>query len=251
MALRFSVLAAAFVLTAAFGSASAQAKSPATLRDLFAGRSGSRADATPPVARFVADDRAFVLDRSGETPLLRFEGEQEIWALRAMPGPRGDVIYKDDLGRPVLRATRLGGVTVFTSDRPSGLPAAVSGAAGAIRPAAFSAVQLWRHMVRQSARVSRAIGRKIEFVAQEVDAGEEAVYADTFTVTATGLSKAAPVMRRGGALDEVQTVEFVEGKRAGAVVRGESITITLAPDDGLAGRPSSERVLTSVSMAAD
>jgi hypothetical protein len=250
MAFRTGVWAAAFVLTAAFGTAS-QAGQGGSLRDLFASARPGRAAQAPPVARFVADDRAFVLDRSGDTPLLKFEGEQEVWALRAMPGPRGDIIYKDDLGRPVLRATRLGGVTVFTSDRPSGLPAAVSGAASAIRPAAFTAVQLWRHLVRQSSRVSRAIGRRVEFVAEEVDAGEEAIYADAATVTATGLTKAAPLMRAGGPLDHVDTVEFTEGARASAAVRGDSVQITLAPTNGLAGRPSSERVLTTVSLAVD
>ena len=245
MAFRKGVLAAAFLLTVGVGSAAAGPREPGTLRDLFGARPG-RAAPPPPVARFVADDRAFVLDRSGQTPLLRFEGEQEIWALRAMPGPRGDVIYKDDLGRPVLRSTRLGGVTVFTADRPSGRPAAVSGAAAAIRPATMTAVQLWRHMVRQSSRVSRAIGRRVDFVAEEVDAGEEAIYADAFTVTATGLAKAAPALRAGGPLDHVRRVEFTEGSRAAAGVDTDSIEITLAPELGLAGRPSSERVLTAL-----
>ena len=40
--------------------------------------------------------------------------------LQPQPAPRGDVIYKNDLGEPVLRATRLGGVTVFTDHGPAG-----------------------------------------------------------------------------------------------------------------------------------
>nr|QQZ52104.1 DUF4908 domain-containing protein [Phenylobacterium glaciei] len=49
----------------------------------------------------------------------------------APAAPRGDIIYKNDLGEPVLRATRLGGLTLFTPDRPGGTAAAL---AGAVRP---------------------------------------------------------------------------------------------------------------------
>src|SRR4051812_4574960 len=97
-------------------TASAQSMS---LRDhLFGPPSDERAVNTPNVARFVPDGgEPFVLDRSaGRQVFMKFEDSPEIWALSPTPGPRGDVIYKNDMGEPMLRASRLGGLTLFTSD---------------------------------------------------------------------------------------------------------------------------------------
>ena len=241
---RTTALAAALMVAATGFPAAAQSRGDTTLRDLFSGRPSG-----PPVARYVAGGESFVLDRSGETPLLRFEGDREVWALRAAPGPRGDVIYKDDLGRAVIRATRLGGLTVFTPDQPGGLPAAAAGAASALKPAAITAVQLWRHLVRQSARVSRAVGRRISFEAPDVVQGSEAVYADAASLTADAIAREPVRMTSRGPLAHVKRVEFREGERASVVVEGEALEIIVAPEQGLAGRPSSRRVLTALDRA--
>jgi hypothetical protein len=88
----------------------------------------------PAVARYVSEDGdGFVLDRTQPKPLLKFDNNPEVWALAPHPGPRGDTIYKNDLGEPVLRATRLGGVTVFTDQRPGGSAAALAGGGPALR----------------------------------------------------------------------------------------------------------------------
>ena len=244
-----TVLTAVFLLSVSVGSASAQANGALSLRDALSGArpGGGRAATPPPVARYVAgEDEAFVLDRSGEAPLLMFENQREVWALRATPGPRGDVIYKDDLGRPVLRSTRLGGLTVFTPESPSGLPAAPTGPVAALRPGVMTAVQLWRHLVRQSARASRALGRRIDFVADDVGQGSEALYADAASLTAEAISRGVPHARPQSPLRKLRRVEFVEGARASAALAGDSLTVMVSPQDGWAGRPSSERVLTAL-----
>jgi hypothetical protein len=102
---------AALAAMALAGPAAAQSMS---LRDhLFGAPSDERSFSTPSVARFVPDDgEPFVLDRStGRSVFLKFETSPEIWALAPTPGPRGDVIYKNDMGEPMLRATRLGGLS--------------------------------------------------------------------------------------------------------------------------------------------
>ena len=120
------------------------------------------------------------------------------------------------------------------------------GAAGAIRPVEMSMYQLWRHLVRQSAKVSRAVGRRISFDAPEVDEGEEGVYADAASLTAETLARHAPRLNGRGSLSRVNRVEFVEGQRPGAVVEGTALSITLSPEQGVAGRPSSAKVLTAL-----
>lgn len=241
MGVRSQSLAAAVSMAVMVCCAPALAQT--SLREHLTARPG----AAPSVARYVAgDDREFILDRTGPNALLKFEGDDEVWALRPSPGPRGDVIYRDDTGRPIVRATRLGGVTVFTSDRPGGLPAALAGQASKIRPAAISAVQLLRHLARQSVRASRALGRRIDFDALDVSPGEEVVYASAASVAADALAQAAQQPRARRALERVRRVELTSGRRAGADVAGDTVRITVAPEQGLAGRPSSRRVLAEM-----
>ena len=115
------VLVAATLVTAMLAAATQASAAPGSLREgLFGeGRYDGRRFSAPPVGRYVVEDgRAFVLDRSTPRPLMKFENSAEVWVLQAQPAPRGDIIYKNDLGEPVLRATRLGGCLLYTSPSP-------------------------------------------------------------------------------------------------------------------------------------
>src|SRR5205085_2614180 len=93
-----------------------------------------RVPAPPLIARYVSEDgHSFVLDRSQPRPLLKFDDSAEVWVLNPQPAPRGDTIYKNDLGEPMLRATRLGGVTLFTEDRPNGAAVSLAGGGTPLR----------------------------------------------------------------------------------------------------------------------
>src|SRR5471032_1399082 len=100
------------------------------LREAYAATHlGGEKVAQPLTGRYQMDEGgAFVFDRSTVKPLLKFDDSLEIWVLQAAPGPRGDVIYRNDVGDPMVRATRLGGMTVFTPKRPDGSAAAFDGA---------------------------------------------------------------------------------------------------------------------------
>jgi hypothetical protein len=240
MVLRSTALAAAISLAAIGWAAPVAAQS--NLRQLFA-KPGAGRVAAPPVAKYVADDREFVLDRSGPNALLRFANQGEVWALKPSPGPRGDVIYRDDTGRPVLRATRLGGLTVFPPDRPSGLPAALAGDAEALKPAALSPGRLLQRVAQASYRASRAAGHLIpfEFVPDATQA-TAAYFADAAAVAAEGVVRAAGRRKGRATLSRLRKVEFDTGRQPGVAVTGEELAITIAPQHGLAGRPSSERI---------
>lgn len=231
------------------GPASAQARFAPGHGSLPGGR--GRAEIAPPVAKYVgADDRAFVLDRSGRTPLLKFEDNAEVWVLRPAPGPRGDVIYKDDLGRQMVRASRMGGLTVFTAERPSGLPAALAGQAVALRPAAISPQALLGHFVRQAVRVSRAAGRKIRFETDtDATPATSTLFADAATITAEGMVRFTGRRNAGRLIGRLRRVSFVEGPQPTAAVVGDTLRVTVAPSYGLAGRPSSERIVRTMAAS--
>jgi hypothetical protein len=243
--LRFS--ASALVAVIALCAAVPAVAGPDNLREgLFGDRPPPGHSTAPPVARYVSEGgMSFVLDRSQPRPLLKFDDNPEVWALRAQPGPRGDVIYKNDLGEPVIRATRLGGLTIFTDLRPSGSPAALAGMGPPIRMPAIGPQVLLERLAQASARATRAARRLIPF---EADASPEssAIVADAAMVAAQAVVR---ISRRADARDllgRITRVHLVEGEVSEARVSQGVIRITVTVEDGLAGRPSSDRIMAAL-----
>jgi len=235
---------AALAATGSLGLAQPALAGPGVLREgLFGERPSSGRPAAPPVARYVSQDGdGFVLDRSQTRALLKFDDSPEVWALHPQPAPRGDVIYKNDLGEPMLRATRLGGLTIFTPERPNGSPAALSGGGPALRLAPLGPQALLERLAQASAKATRAARRLIPF---EADASPEssALVADAAMVTAEAVVRMSRRPDGRGLLARFKKVKLVEGRKPGAAVHGAEMRITVSPGDGLAGRPSSDKIM--------
>lgn len=246
------VLAAAVCALAA-GVSDPAAAQPGALRDGLFGRRApdGRQFTAPPVARYVAEDGVgFVFDRSQKRPLLKFDSSPEVWALHPQPAPRGDVIYKNDLGDPVLRATRLGGVTVFTERRPDGSAAALVGGGAPLKLAALGPQALLEKLAQASARASRAARRLIPFDAEATPASS-ALIADAAIVTSEAVVRMSRTPRSRGLLDRIRRVRLVEGRHSGAEIVNGTLLIMVAPEQGLAGRPSSERIVAVANTPGD
>jgi hypothetical protein len=233
---------AALLFATALGIQGPAAAGPMSLRDgLFGSRRFDRAPAAPLVARYVSEDGdGFTFDRSQPRPLMKFDDSFEVIALAPHPAPRGDVIYRNDMGEPVLRATRLGGLTLFAGQRPGGSAAALAGGAAPLRLAGLAPQQLLERLAQASARASRAARRLIPFDAQATPTSS-ALVADAAMVA----SEAVVRMARGGAhaaLDRLQKVQLVEGRKPNAELNHGVMEITVVPARGLAGRPSSDRI---------
>jgi len=238
--------AARAVLALALALAAAAPAQAISLRDLLGAGNAydGRVSAAPPVARYVSqDDDAFVLDRSGPEALLRFDGDDEIWALKSAPAARGDVIYRNDLGQPMLRATRLGGVTVFTPSRPSGVAAALEGPAPALeaRPVT-SGPTLLQLLVNASLRAGHAARHLVAFEAPDSNRRSAALIADAANLCAKAIERRARTSRGPGAIARTRAVRLTAGGRVEARLDKGVLEITVDPDQGLAGRPSSRRI---------
>ena len=204
----------------------------------------------PPVARYVSDQgESFVFDRSSPTPLLKFEESQEVIALSPQPVARGDIIYRDDIGEPVLRLTKLGGLILFARERPGGAPVALEGLAPEIRLAALSPAALGQRLLQASYRASRAARRLIAFDAQEVTPGSEAVFADAGAIAAEAIVRIAQRKDAKALINRVSRVSLSPGAKGEASVRKGVMSITINPSQGLAGRPSSARLIEVVAHA--
>ncbi|MHB8285002.1 MAG: DUF4908 domain-containing protein [Caulobacteraceae bacterium] len=223
----------------------ARAAESSSLRDALFGHQELEAP-TPMVARYQGESgQAFTFDRiDRREALLKFDNDPEIWALTPTAGPRGDVIYKNDVGQPVLRTTRLGGLTVFTAGRPEGVAVAFVGQANAPRPPVVLGPLGFTQLATQAAvRASRAVQHHLEFDAPEVTPATEGVFADAIIITAEAF---VHVSQRGPDVQEMMTrfsvVRFVSGRGPGASAHGPTVQITVAPQLGIAGRPSSELI---------
>lgn len=239
---RITVIVALLAALAA-GFATPSAAQEGLRHGLFGKHAGSGRAAPPPVARYVSEDgQSFVLDRTQSRPLLKFEDSPEVWALQPMPAPRGDVIYKNDLGEPVLRATRLGGVTLFTDARPAGAAAALAGDGPPLKLAPLGPQALLERLAQASLRASRAARRTILFEA-EATPRSSALIADAATVTSVAVVRMSRRKDGRAVLAQFRKVLLVEGRKSSAEIDDEVLTITVAPAQGLAGRPSSERII--------
>jgi hypothetical protein len=222
-----------------------------SLHDLLFGRhkpSVGRDFSAPPVARYASEDGdAFVLDLSQDRPLLKFENSPEVWALDPRPAPRGDIIYKNDVGETLVRATRLGGVTVFTPHRPDGEAAAVEGVAPPLHLSALGPQAVLDRLGVASLRASHAAKHVILFDAEATPASS-AVIADAATVASVAVMRMAERPQGKSRLGSLRRVFLEEGKRVAAQLEKSTGTlkITVMPALGLAGRPSSERIAVAM-----
>ncbi|NEX92161.1 DUF4908 domain-containing protein [Caulobacter sp. 17J65-9] len=229
------------------------AAGPDTLREaLFGSKSedGREHRHDPEVARYTAETGAtFILDRSQRRALLKFDRSGEIWALQAAPAPRGDTIFKNDIGQPVLRATRLGGLTLFTRDAPTGVAVAVAGEAPAFVVPAMTPQALVQHLARASGRASKAAKRLVPFRASDVPAGAEFVVADAANLAAEAITRLAASNSGRRLVDEIKGVRITVGRRPDVRLDDGLLRIVVAPKDGVAGRPSSLRIVHAVASA--
>lgn len=242
------VIAAALVAASLAGFGRPAVAAPGWVQKALAiGRSGDRQIAAPATARYLSDEGGgFILDRSGRAALLKFDDSPEVWVLSPSRGPRGDMIYVNDLGEPFLRATKLGGMTVFTTRRPEGSAVALVGPSGPLRLSPLGPVALYQRLYQASVRSTRAAQHLVGFDAPDADMNSDGLIAD-----AAGLAVEAMVTLSGRAggkalLARIGKVALIPGPRPGVGVHAGVVTITVAPAQGIAGRPSSERILRAL-----
>lgn len=237
-AVLLSLFTAGAVLAQERGNA--QAEQSQTLRNR-----GTPSRTAPSVGRYVSESgEAFTLDRSGQRPLLRFDARDETWVLRPTPAPRGDVIYRNDAGQQLLRMAPGGGITVFTTRAPGGSPASFTGPGQSLTPPTMGPLQLWQLMARRSAMISEATGRLISI---NLD-GErsEALCVEALIVTTDAVIRMARSPSTRASLNRLRTIVITEGRRSSVTFAGGVLTVELDPDQGMAGRPSSARVIRAL-----
>jgi hypothetical protein len=245
-----AVLAGMILAAACAGPALAFTSQTTLGAYIFGSEQDERRAPTPPVARYVSDEgESFVFDRSSPVPLLKFEQSPEVIALSPEPVSRGDTVYRDDVGETVLRLTRLGGLILFAHERPGGAPVALEGLAPGIRLQALSPAGLGQRLLQASYRATRAARRLISFDAEDVTPGSEAVFADAAAVAAEAIVAISQRKDAKSLIPRFGRVVLAPGPKGEASVKKGVMTIMVNPSQGLAGRPSSARIVQAVQHA--
>lgn len=216
------------------------------LKERLETRMGLRAakPASAPSARFQAEGgELFVLDRTGPQALLKFQNRDEVWRLDAHPAPRGDTVFKNDVGETVLRASKLGGLTLFTRKAPNGQAVTQVGSADPLTTARnLSPGALLRALVISGHRATRAAQHPLTInLLDEANAESSGAIADAGVVVAEAFEE----LDRSGRRDQLarwRRVYLALGDKAEVKAEGDVLVVVLNPRKGVAGRPSSARI---------
>jgi hypothetical protein len=246
-AFRMALMLAVGLAAGALGpNAPAARAAPVSLREaLLAARGGEgRVHAPPVVGRYQSDDGGFfVLDRAGPKPLLKFDDSPEIWVLASGAGPRGDTIYRNDLGEPMVRTTKLGGMTIFTDKRPDGSAAAFEASSSPLRIQPLSPVALYNRFYQASVRATRAAQHQVGFETRDdAEPTTAALFADAAMVASQALVSISARPEGKQVLSRIADVMIAQGPKPGAALQRGVLTVIIVPSEGVAGRPSSRRI---------
>ena len=221
---------------------------PSVLHEAFMGGHLADRPTGPLIGRYQTDEGSvFILDRSAPRPLLKFEDDPEIWVLQPAHGPRGDIIYRNDLGEEMLRATLLGGMTVFTVRRPAGSAAAFDGVSPPLRVGQMSPTTLLERFYQDTFRATRAARHEIIFeTGKDAEPKTAAAIADAAQVATEALVDIADRPSGRLILSRVGDVVITQGGKPNASLHKGVLTITIVAKDGVFGRPSSRRIERAV-----
>jgi len=105
---------------------------------------------------------------------------------------------------------------------------------------------LLQRLAQASARASRAAQRLISFDAEDVTPESSYLYADTASVAADAVVQLSRQPDSKGLLAKLSRVRLMEGRRIEIHQQGQELRLSIVIEDGLAGRPSSERIVKAI-----
>lgn len=206
----------------------------------------------PADGSYLAGDYRFAIDRSGDVERLRFAVDDEIFYLSIEPAPLGGRMLKYDTGEVVLQVTGWGGITLYTAQRPNGLPAERTGDAGGLEPPpVIPGDEVKTFAVRASDEIRQHTGLTIGFKADwDAFARSDAMRAlacESITNVARAIESVASSHKAREALNaKFNVVRIAASNTQGVALGDKLLTITFAPSRGAVGRPSSLAIIKAI-----
>ena len=174
------------------------------------------------------------LDRTAARPLLWPEGSREVFALYPARAAGGGRLYLTDSDRVLLRFSNLGGATYFPSDAPEGVIVDPDGAAGELHAEPASEREVF-----EAARdlVDDLVNRSRNEVVAEVTARDDVT--NGYIIDMMNMVALAADRSSRRELRRLETVRIGIGEAPRARFSRGVLDISINPDLGYAGRPSS------------
>lgn len=221
-------------------SVHAQASAPVASQ-LTAGRVSSMLPADG--FYFVNDDFKFTIARKYGVTLMRFAGDDEVFVLSMERAALGGRVLKYDTGDVALQVTGYGGVTIYTSTAPGGLPAE---RAGNGEPMEFpvptmTALRIQAQKFADKLHQTNELMVSFSLDWSRLDDGAARYLAlDTMRNITRALSGlCANHANQSQLASRLRVVRIMRGDRPSAIYRSGVMTVTFAPVLGLRGRLSS------------
>ncbi|MGF1462282.1 MAG: DUF4908 domain-containing protein [Maricaulaceae bacterium] len=209
------------------------------------------ADPAREAAAYVSEDGrlSLVLDWSGAQPLLRIGGSREVFALKPVPGPRGDTVFKSDAGQNILRASALGGLTLFPDRPEAAAPLERRGPATRLSYAVLHQTPPSTQIAQALDAMRRSLGRPLTFDRPASEPHTESFFADIAVIAELGLIQSERWDAAAAARARLTGIVVVRADSPRAYVRDDRLILAVDPAAGFAGRPSSTAIVQALIRA--
>jgi hypothetical protein len=221
---------------------------------------GVPASLLPATGAYVTNDvPSFNIDRRDGEIRLSFVGSEEVFYLTSSPAPLGGRVLKYDTGEVALMVSGWGGVTLYTDEMPSGIPAellrsdALASPAMPVntRPAQIADVKTLADQL--TADVARQglfrIGFSADFeTLSREDESTRSLAAEAMRNAAYALGQMTDKSEREAVAKTLRQVRVNPAAQPGATIQKDALVVSYAPAEGPSARPSSLAIARVLSM---
>ncbi len=187
---------------------------------------------------------AFILDQRQRGVLLfRYVRSREVFVLRRVPGPRGDMMLKNDQGAVMVRMSRVGGPVLFTERASHGIPAWQAGPATPLGPQTVPLSDLRPALANIARDLVNILDHDVTISARGADENSAWLYLDTALNARSAINRIARNPdRKGRILPALNAIRLVAAEKQDLKLNDSVLEIDLVLEEGFAGRPSSLRL---------
>lgn len=214
---------------------------------IMARLSAEKAGVLEPGQYSAGEGREFTVTPYRGKYLLRFADSPENFVLTADPASLGSKLLKYDTGAAALSVSVWGGVTLYASDAPGGLPATHQGDAVPPSPVEVSAPELKGALADEGSHFSYADNLGLRFAvdaASLADVDSRAMAFDALANTQAGIERfvaTAPAARQA-MTRRITLVRLERDRKPGLSLSGRTLVVHFVPADGYLGRDSSHAI---------
>ena len=196
---------------------------------------------------YTAGHTTFSLDTYGDKYLIHFQGDPEVYVLYTDHAPLGGRALKFDSGAIVIRVAGWGGMTLYTADAPSGVPAERSGDTftPSLTPVSLSDMQNAAEDEAEHLAYSRRVHLNFtaDWNALAGDARLRALAFDAMENASRGIDRFLIIPRaRDAFAKRIEQVRLGLGNKPVMFMSGKTLNITFNALGGYAGRASSRGI---------